>query len=62
MLDVKKALGLLLKANPVLSEGLCSPVRYKENQTCIELLQDLANRVAFNRPARFHYLHLGKSA
>lgn len=44
MLDVKKALGLLLKANPVLSEWLCSPVRYKENQTCIERLRALGNR------------------
>ncbi len=60
--DIRKALGLLLKANPVLSEWLCSPIRYREDQACTERMQTLAARVAFRRPARFHYLHLGKSA
>ena len=60
--DVRKALGLLLKANPVLSEWLCSPVRYMEIQACTQRLRALADRVAFERPARFHYLHLGRSA
>lgn len=60
--DIRKALGLLLKSNPVLSEWLCSPIRYREDQACTERMQTLAARVAFRRPARFHYLHLGKSA
>ncbi len=60
--DIRKALGLLLKANPVLSEWLSSPIRYKENPACTERLQELAARVAFGRPARFHYLHLGQSS
>lgn len=60
--DIRKALGLLLKANPVLSEWLCSPIRYREDRTCVQRLLGLAARVAFARPAHFHYLHLGRSA
>ena len=60
--DIRNALGLLLKANPVLSEWLCSPIRYKENQAFTQRLRALADRIAFKRSARFHYLHLGKSA
>lgn len=60
--DIRKALGLLLKANPVLSEWLCSPVRYMVNEACTQRLMALADRVAFERPARYHYLHLGRSA
>ncbi|MCY3875968.1 MAG: DUF429 domain-containing protein [Rhodobacteraceae bacterium] len=60
--DIRKALGLLMKANPVLSEWLFSPVRYKEDLACTERLRELAARVAFGRPARFHYLHLGRSS
>ena len=60
--DVRKALGLLLKANPVLSEWLSSPIRYQEDLACTERLRELAARVAFGRPARFHYLHLGRSS
>ena len=60
--DISKALGLLLKANPVLSEWLSSPVRYKEDLACTERLRELAARVAFGRPARFHYLRLGQSS
>ena len=60
--DIRKALGLLLKANPVLSEWLCSPIRYREDRACTQRLRALAARVAFERPARFHYLRLGRSA
>ncbi|MCY4227400.1 MAG: nucleotidyltransferase domain-containing protein [Gammaproteobacteria bacterium] len=60
--DINKALGLLLKANPVLSEWLCSPIRYREDPACTKQLCALAARVAFARPSHFHYLHLGRSA
>ncbi|MXZ79870.1 MAG: nucleotidyltransferase domain-containing protein [Gammaproteobacteria bacterium] len=60
--DIRKALGLLLKANPVLSEWLRSPVRYREDRACTQRLRALADRIAFARPAHFHYLHLGRSA
>ena len=60
--DIRKALGLLLKANPVLSEWLRTPIRYMEDHTCTQRLSDLAARVSFERPARFHYLRLGQSA
>lgn len=60
--DIRKTLGLLLKANPVLSEWLCSPIRYREDLACTQRLRTLASRLAFTRPAHFHYLHLGRSA
>lgn len=60
--DIKKALQLLLRANPVLSEWLVSPIRYRENENCVRRLRDLAARTRFRRSARYHYLHLGRSS
>lgn len=59
--DIRKALQLLLKANPVLFEWLVSPVRYQEDAMVVAALRDLAARAAFHRPARHHYLRLGSS-
>lgn len=50
--DIRKALQLLLRANPVLSEWLVSP--YREDETCARRL--LAARTRFGRSARYHYL------
>ena len=55
-----KALQLLLRANPVLSEWLVSPIRYREDENCARRL--LAARTRFRRSARYHYLHLGRSS
>ncbi len=59
--DIRKALQLLLKANPVLTEWLTSPIRYRESPACIARLRDLSACTRFHRPARYHYLHLGRS-
>ncbi len=59
--DVRKALQLLLKANPVLAEWLSSPIRYREDATAVAAFRDLAARTGFRRPARYHYLRLGRA-
>ena len=59
--DIRKALHLLLKANPVLAEWLTSPIRYREDATVVAALRDLALRTGSRRPARHHYLRLGQS-
>lgn len=59
--DIRKALQLLLKANPVLFEWLVSPVCYREDATVVTALRDLAARARYRRPARHHYLRLGSS-
>ena len=57
--DIKKALQLLLKANPVLNEWLSSPIRYRGVPVVAEL-QRLAERAqSYSRlRARYHYLSL----
>ncbi len=60
--DIRKALGLLLKGNPTLSEWLRSPIRYMETEPFMRKMEHLASNVAFRRPAQHHYLHLGHSA
>ena len=59
--DIRKALHLLLKANPVLAEWLTSPIRYREDAKVVAALRDLALRNGSRRPARHHYLRLGQS-
>ena len=59
--DIRKALHLLLKANPVLAEWLTSPIRYREDAAVVTALRDLALRAGSRRPARHHYLRLGQS-
>lgn len=58
--DIRKALGLLLKPNPVLLEWLSSPIRYRWDSDACEKLSAFAN--AFVRPAECtnHYFHLAK--
>ena len=60
--DIKKALQLLLRANPVLSEWLVSPIRYREDANSVRRIRDLAARARFRRSARYHYLNLGRSS
>ena len=59
--DIRKALHLLLKANPVLAEWLTSPILYREDAAIVTALRDLALRTGSRRPARHHYLRLGQS-
>ena len=60
--DIRKALALLLKANPVLQEWLVSPVRYRADEAVVAKLRELVERTNFRRPATHHYLHLGESS
>ncbi|MEP3891980.1 MAG: nucleotidyltransferase domain-containing protein [Hellea sp.] len=57
--DIKKALGLLLKPNPVMLEWLSSPIRYIWNEEVCNLLTDFSKNVAHGPACLNHYLHLG---
>lgn len=58
--DIKKALELLLKPNPVLLEWLSSPIRYRWNEEeCGELLA-LSARITHGTACLHHYLRLGE--
>lgn len=57
--DIKKALGLLLKPNPVLLEWLASPIRYIwDEEKCVRL-QTFAEKIAHAKSCLHHYLNLG---
>lgn len=55
--DLRKALGLLTKANPTLLEWLCSPIVYRATPE-VEGLRALARRSPYRRSAAHHYLAL----
>ena len=57
--DIKKALGLLLKPNPVMLEWLSSPIRYIWNEDVCSLLTTFSEEVAHGPACLNHYLHLG---
>ncbi len=58
--DIKKALGLLLKPNPVLLEWLSSPVRYRWNDDICKKLISFSQRVAHGNACLNHYRRLGE--
>lgn len=58
--DIRKALGLLLKSNPVLLEWLSSPIRYVWDDEVCAALNVLANQIAHSKACIHHYLHLGE--
>lgn len=58
--DIRKALNLLLKPNPVLLEWLSSPIRYRWNQDACAQLQALACRTAFARACLNHYASVAR--
>ena len=58
--DIKKALGLLLKPNPVLLEWLSSPERYMWNNGICDDLISFSKRVTHGAACLYHYLHLGE--
>ncbi|MEM9668663.1 MAG: nucleotidyltransferase domain-containing protein [Pseudomonadota bacterium] len=59
--DIKKALGLLLKPNPVLLEWLSSPIQYIWNGEVCSKLKALGERVGHGPSCLHHYLNLGES-
>lgn len=54
--DLRKALNLMLKPNPVLLEWLSSPVRYLWDEAACAALSDLAHQISHQTACRFHYL------
>jgi predicted nucleotidyltransferase len=57
--DIKKALSLLLKPNPVMLEWLSSPIRYMWNEAICTDLTTFSKKVAHGPACLHHYLHLG---
>lgn len=57
--DVKKALGLLLKPNPVLLEWLSSPIHYRWDDRPTSLIRKLAEDCIRPVDCIPHYYHLG---
>lgn len=59
--DLRKALQLAIKPNPVLLEWLRSPILYRADAPAMAQLRALAEKAAFRRPSTHHYLHLADS-
>lgn len=60
--DVRKALGLLLKSNAVVSEWMRSPIRYRADDPFIGKLAGLADALLDPRALAHHYANLGRAA
>ncbi len=58
--DIRKALGLLLKPNPVLLEWLSSPIRYRWDDPLCAELRSFADRTAYASACTHHYLGVGR--
>jgi predicted nucleotidyltransferase len=58
--DIRKALTLLLKPNPVLLEWLSSPVRYRWSDALCAQLMVFANQTAYGAACLYHYRNLAK--
>ena len=56
--DLKKALGLMRKSNPVLLEWLQSPVRYRWNAEACQQLIAFAETLSHQIPCHHHYRKL----
>lgn len=59
--DIKKALNLLLKPNPVLLEWLSSPIRYMWNDEQCEQLISFSKKLSHGPASLHHYINLGKN-
>ena len=57
--DIKKALGLLLKPNPVMLEWLSSPIHYLWDDDVCAKLAAFSEKVTHGPACLHHYLHLG---
>lgn len=60
--DVRKALGLLLKSNAVVSEWMLSPIRYRADAPFVAKLAALADALIEPRGLAHHYASLGRRA
>ena len=59
--DIQKALGLLLKPNPVMLEWLSSPIRYVWHEPVCSDLIAFSKQVSHRSACLYHYLHLAES-
>lgn len=57
--DVRKALGLLLRSNAVVSEWIGSPIRYRTDDPFVARLAALADALFDARATAHHYANLG---
>lgn len=60
--DIRKALGLLLKSNAVVSEWIESPIRYRPDDPFVARLAGLADDLLNPRALAWHYAKSGKAA
>lgn len=60
--DVRKALGLLLKSNAVVSEWMLSPIRYRADDPFVAKLATLADTLIDPRALAHHYANLARHA
>lgn len=60
--DIRKALGLMLKNNSVLSEWIESPIQYREADPIIARIAELQDRYFDPQSFALHYANLGKGA
>ena len=58
--DLRKAMNLALKPNPVLLEWLASPIRYRWSAGTCDALIALSEKIAHRTACRYHYLNLGE--
>src|SRR6478735_6031850 len=59
--DIRKALGLLLKSNVIVSEWLESPIRYRPDDRAVPEFRDLADGLFDLAGAARHYASLGQT-
>lgn len=59
--DLRKALQLLMKSNPVLLEWLRSPIIYRANHQVLKKIATLARRAEHRRPTTYHYLRIAET-
>ncbi|MES2288492.1 MAG: nucleotidyltransferase domain-containing protein [Pseudomonadota bacterium] len=60
--DIRKALGLLMKSNAVISEWIESPIRYRSPHPIVERLGALADAILDARALAHHYASVGRNA
>jgi len=58
--DIRKALGLLIKPNPVLLEWLSSPIRYRWNDDICQRLIAFSQKTTFGQSCLHHYRNLAQ--
>lgn len=59
--DIRKALQLLLKPNPVVLEWLASPIRYRWDEAACEALSKFADEFISPDACAPHYFHLARN-